>query len=72
MTKKYKCIQEFSVDKYDEDECLIENEVIVIPSDSVWESQAYSSMSDIRLENDEVGWLEISKKTLEAYFEPIS
>lgn len=72
MTKEFKCIRQFSINKYDEDECLIENENFVIPVNSIWESQNYTSMSDVRLENDEVGWLEISEKTFKAYFIPIS
>lgn len=67
MEKEYKCIEEFALSKYDEHECLIENEEMVVPIDSVWRQRDFSSMSDIRLEG-KLGWLEIDFETLKAYF----
>lgn len=70
MEKEFKCIKEFVVSKYDEHECLIENEEMVIPVDSTWSQCDFSSMSDIRLEGD-LGWLEIDIEALKTHFEEI-
>lgn len=67
MEKTYRCIKGFSVSKYDEHECLIENEEMFVPVDSIWELCDFSSLSDIRLDG-ESGWLEIDEETLKAYF----
>ena len=65
--KLYKCIKEFAVDMYDDEEFLIENEQKVIPIGTTWERQDYSSLSDVRLQS-ELGWLEVDDKTLETHF----
>lgn len=67
MEKEYECIKGFSLNKYDEHECIIENEEMVVPIGSIWELCDFSSMSDIRLEGN-LGWLEIDEETLKAYF----
>ena len=57
--QKYKCIKEFYLPKYDENEC----------------PDGYVGESDIRLylENgdDDFGYIDITYKTLEEYFERI-
>lgn len=64
----YKCVKDFEVPKYDEDGFPIECEYIDIPINSEWYLQEYTSLSDIRLENDEIGWLEITNETFNEYF----
>lgn len=65
--KTYKCIKEFSLDKYDDDGFIIEDEIFVVPLDSIWERSEFSYMSDVRLEGN-LGWLELDKDTLEKCF----
>lgn len=67
MEELYKCIKKISVNSYDDDEFLIENEQKLIPVGSTWERQDYSSFSDVRLVS-ELGWLEVDDKTLETHF----
>ena len=68
MKRKFKCIKGFSLSKYDENESLIEGEEYVVPLNSVWEAQEYAHVSEVRLVNDDLGWLEIDGITLETYF----
>lgn len=68
MEKEFKCIKEFAVSKYDEHECLIENEEMVIPAGSFWSLCDSASLSDIRLEGGRLGWLEIDFETLKTHF----
>lgn len=68
MVKKYKCINEFVVDAYDENENSIENEIFVVKVDTVWELQEYSYMSDVRLVDVDGRWLEIAQEHLGADF----
>ena len=70
MEKEYKCIKEMVLEKYDEDECPIENEHMVAPVESIWELCDFASLSDIRLEGD-LGWIEIDEETLKIHFEEI-
>lgn len=69
--KEYKCIKEFAVPKYDQDEELIEGENFTIPVDSIWELQDHAYMSEIRLEGN-FGWLEISLENLKENFVEIN
>lgn len=68
MIRKFKCIKELVVDKLDEYEIEIENEVVIIPVDSVWELSKHAHMSDVRLENDDLEWLEIDFQSLKECF----
>ena len=72
MEKEFKCIKEFVVDKYDEHENLIENESFIVPVDSVWYLSEHSYLSEVRLESEEFGWLEITSDDLENCFIQIS
>jgi hypothetical protein len=64
----YKCIKGFEVPKYDEDGFPNESEFLSIPIDSEWWRQEYTTISDVRLENDEIGWLEITTETFISNF----
>lgn len=72
MSKRYICTEGFSVQRFDEDGFIIENEYDEIETGSVWEVSDNSIVGgEIHLE--EVGrpwhWLEISKKHFERYFQ---
>lgn len=62
----YKCIKEFVLDKYEDDEAL-ENEHYIVPVGSTWELSGYAHMNDIRLVS-ELGWIEIDFESLESLF----
>ena len=74
---KYKCIKGFSVNKYDDDGFLIENEYENIEIDSVWKTDDTANMmvgglEHIRLENiKDCSWLEIPKEQIDEYFKQI-
>ena len=73
--QKYKCIKEFYLPKYDENECHTD-EYATIHEGSVYEyTDGYVGESDIRLylENgdDDFGYIDITYKTLEEYFKRI-
>lgn len=68
----YKCIKGFSVEACDGDGGTIENEYMCINENSLWvypEDKDYKLVGgDVRLDNEENGWIEISKEHLEEYF----
>lgn len=72
----YKCIKGFSIEVCDGDGFTIENEYMDINKGSVWtipEDKDYRLVGgEVRLENDEVGWIEITKEHLEEHFKLIS
>lgn len=69
----YKCIKGFSLRATDDDGRSIENEYFDVPEGSAWntpEDKDYRFIGgEIRLESDELGWIEIDKTTLENNFE---
>ena len=75
---KYKCKKSFCVDSYDDDGFLIENSSVVIEKGKVYELDESGYMmiggSDhVHLDVvDGVSWLEITKGTLEEYFEKLT
>ena len=64
MANKYKCINEFVVDSYDENEQVEENDFFVVEVGSIWELQDESYLSDVRLMDNEGRWLEIAQSHL--------
>ena len=75
LMEKYRCIKDFSIPKYDENECPTE-EYLTVRKGAVYEhTEGYVSQSDIRLYledgDDDCGYLDITYKTLEEYFEKI-
>lgn len=82
---KYRCIKEFSVDKYDEDGFLIEGKYLTVPVGSVWQRQESELIYNIIGDKDCVHleriwksqkakshpWIEITKEHLAVHFEPI-
>lgn len=71
--KKYKCIQEFYIEIYD-DYGASTDKYMTIDKESIWyESNACKFIGgEVRLENYENNskftWIEISKESLERYF----
>lgn len=68
MANKYKCLNSFTVDSYDENEQAIENEFFVVEVGTVWELQEDSYLSDVRLVDSEGRWLELAQSHLEEDF----
>lgn len=72
----YECIKEFWLEKVDDDGSTIVGGYFDIPEGSIWntpEDADYRFIGgEIRLESDELGWIEISKTTLENNFKVIS
>ena len=74
--EKYKCIKEFYVPKYDDNDSPTD-EYITIHKGSVYEyTEGYIGESDIRLYlkdgGDDCGYLDITYKRLNEYFERIA
>ncbi|ABR46629.1 hypothetical protein Amet_4381 [Alkaliphilus metalliredigens QYMF] len=72
---KMKCIKGFSLEMSDDNGFTIENEYTAIEEGTIWNIQKDSFRvvgGEIRLTNDELGWLELSQETLEENFETVS
>lgn len=69
---KYRCVNEFYIEIYDDDWMPTE-EYKKIPSGSIWELDEHTNNigGEVHLDNDEMGWIEISRDTLEECFEVI-
>lgn len=72
----YKCIKGFSLEKCGENGETLEGEYLPVEEGTVWcvpEDEDYRFIGgEIRLENDDLGWLEISKEMLEEHFKKVS
>lgn len=70
-----KCIKEFNLRAVDDDGFTTENKYFDVPKGSIWnipEDAGYRFIGgEIRLESDDLGWIEINKTTLENNFETI-
>lgn len=70
---QYKCIKELTLQKVDDDEFEIENEVMVVEEGSEWFLEDYAERWDevtLRsLEKDDYSWMKISKTVLDYCFE---
>lgn len=69
---KYRCINEFYIEIYDEG-WMPTGEYRTIPADTVWELDESTNNigGDVHLDNDDEGWIEISRDTLEECFEEV-
>ena len=72
---RYKCTKPLSIQKYDDDCFIIENEYTEIEVGEVWteeetEYRLVSGKNSVRLTRG-LDWIEIDHKTLEAYFDPV-
>lgn len=72
LDKTYRCIKGFSIEKCDDDGFTLENEYMVVEECSIWhipDEDNYRFIGgEIRLESDDLEWLEISKDTLKERF----
>lgn len=72
----YECIKGFLIEICDGDGFTIENEYMDINKGTIWqipEDKDYRLIGgEVRLENDELGWIEITKEHLEKHFKLIS
>lgn len=67
MIKKYICIRDFFIDKYDDDGFVLDGEYFSVYKDSIWtinEEKIKLIGGETLLENEELGWIEISKESL--------
>lgn len=66
----YECVKNFSIEKCDGDGFSLD-EQFIIEKQTVWnvpEDRDYRLVGgEIRLENDNLGWIEISKEDLQEY-----
>ena len=70
--KQAKCIKKFITEKCDDDGFTIENQDFIVEKDTIWdvEENAFRIASgEVRLTNDKLGWLEISKENFEKDFD---
>lgn len=70
--KKYRCIKGFAVDTYDDDGFIIENSVSVIEEGEIYtidESGSTIIGGEVHLDHKDGSWLELTKDTLNQYFE---
>lgn len=71
----YKCVKGFSLELYDGNGFIIENEYIDINKGTIWyipEDEDYRLIDgEVRLENEEMDWIEITKETFKNNFELI-
>lgn len=71
--KQYKCKKSFYVEKYDDDGFLIENSDVVIDKGKIYELDESGGTiigGEVHLDSvDDGSWLEITKESLEEYFD---
>ncbi|MFT9116574.1 MAG: hypothetical protein ABF497_05540 [Sporolactobacillus sp.] len=68
--KKYECTKRFYAEKYDNDECETDEEIMV-DKGSQWveqESTYRITGGEVRLENEDAEWLELSKEMVAENF----
>ena len=72
--KIFECKKEFEVSEWDNDNDCWSDEIMVIEKGSVWECTGLGCIcgGEIRLENDEAQWIEVSEETLQTYFSDIT
>lgn len=72
--KNYECIKSFSINKCDGDGFTIEESGIIIDKGSKWfdcEEDYRLVGGEVRLENDNGTWIELSKKDISESFKEI-
>lgn len=74
MVRNCKCIKEFYVEKCDNNGFLMDNEYEEVEEGSIWEYEEGKftfTGAEMRLEDEEGRWLEISKEDFNNYFKEI-
>ena len=68
----YKCIKGFSIEKCNDDGFTIEGEYETVEEGSIWhipEDKNYRFLGgEIRLESDDLDWVELSKESIKKCF----
>ena len=71
----YKCIKGFLIELCDDNGFIIENEYMNINKDTIWyisKDEDYRLIDgEVRLENEEMDWIEVTKETFKNNFELI-
>lgn len=74
--KQYECIKGFCIEACDGDGFAIENEYMDVDFGTIWstpEDENYRLVGgEVRLENDTLGWMEISQEQLEECFKDVT
>ena len=72
--KKYRCIESFAVDTYDDDGFLIENSPQLIEEGEIYTLDETGSTvigGEVHLDHENGSWLEITRDSLNEYFKEI-
>ena len=70
VEQKYECVEEFDVEKCDENECGTD-EWITISIGGIWHI-SYEDANEVRLTNEEsYGWVNINRDEFNELFKPI-
>ena len=72
--KKYRCIEPFMVDSYDADGFIIENGTQIIEDGEIYTLDETGSTiigGEVHLDHENGSWLEITKDSLNEYFEEV-
>lgn len=65
----FRCIKELILDRFDDDNEVIEGNPFIVKEGSEWHIEDYMfKENDIRLVNDEAEWIEIGISTLKKNF----
>ena len=71
----YKCIKGFAIEMCDDNGANIEGEYSTVEEGTIWdlpEDAEYRFIGgEVRLENNDLGWIEITKENLEEHFEVV-
>ena len=71
----YKCIKGFLIELCDDNGFIIENEYMNINKDTIWyipKDEDYRLIDgEVRLENEEMDWIEVTKEAFKNNFELI-
>lgn len=69
---KYRCIKNFNIEIYDDDWDPT-GEYTVVYSGTIWELDENTNniSGEVHLDNENLEWIEISRDTLEEYFEEV-
>lgn len=61
------CVKGFSVEKWDEDECPIDNEYITVDEDDIWEIDNITP-NQVRIIDEHLTWIEIPLEFFNEHF----
>lgn len=72
MSNTYRCMHPFNIELYDE-AYMPTGGYKPIPEGTIWELDEFTNNigGEVHLENEELGWIEISQSKLNNYFEEV-